>query len=207
MKNYQQFSAHDVEILGKETLYQGFFETNVYRLKHRKFEGGWTDVFSREVFERGHAAAVLLYDPNKAVFVLLEQFRFPAMETSKSPWLIEVVAGIIEEGESAEQVCIREAQEEAGLQVLDLLEGPNFLVSPGGTSERIYAYLGRVDATNAGGIHGLDNETEDIKVHLVSEHDARRWCVDNTIENATALVLLQWFFLHRDRIRQQWLGD
>ena len=196
----KKFTKKDVRVLKKETLHKRYFETNLYTLQHRTFEGGWTPEFTREVFERGHAAAVLLYDPERCEFVLLEQFRFPAMETSLSPWMIEVVAGIIDPGETPEDVCRREAVEEAGLEVTALVKAPDFLVSPGGTTERLHTFIGRVDSSNAGGIFGLDEETEDIRVHVVSESKAKQWLADGAIDNATALILLQWFFLNREHI-------
>ncbi|MEM0910911.1 MAG: NUDIX domain-containing protein [Pseudomonadota bacterium] len=196
----RKYTKKDVKVLKKESLHKRYFETNLYYLQHRTFEGGWTPEFTREVFERGHAAAVLLYDPDRSEFVMLEQFRFPAMETSDSPWMIEVVAGIIGEGETAKEVCVREAIEEAGIEVTSLVEAPNFLVSPGGTTERLYTFVGRVDSSNAGGIFGLEEETEDIKVHVVSESTAKSWLDKGEIDNATALILLQWFFLNRDHI-------
>ncbi len=201
-----KYTKKDVKVLKKETLHKRYFETNLYHLQHRTFDGGWTPEFTREVFERGHAAAVLLYDPDRTEFVLLEQFRFPAMETSNTPWMIEVVAGIIDEGETAQDVCQREAVEEAGIEITKLVEAPSFLVSPGGTTERLQTFIGRVDATDAGGIHGLAEETEDIKVHVVSESTAKKWLNEGIIDNATALILLQWFFLNRDNIIEQLTG-
>jgi ADP-ribose pyrophosphatase len=113
VQEIQQFSAKDIQILSKETLYQGFFKMVKYAFKHKLFEGGWSDVVTREVFERGHAVAVLPYDPVLDEFVLIEQVRIGALPTSSSPWMIEVVAGIIDAGETPEDVCYRETKEEA----------------------------------------------------------------------------------------------
>ncbi|MFC3121168.1 ADP-ribose diphosphatase [Agaribacter flavus] len=198
------FTQADVEVVKKESLHDGYFQTNKYYLRHRKYDGSWTEVFTREVFERGHAVAVLLYDSDNEEFVLIEQFRFPAMETSTSPWLIEVVAGIIEEGESHESVCHREAEEEAGLRIQKLTKVCDFLMSPGGTTERLYAYIGKVDSSLADGIHGLDEETEDIKVLRVPEVQAREWLDSGKIDNSTAIILLQWFFLNKAALLSDW---
>ena len=111
----RKYTKKDVRVIKKETLHKRYFETNLYYLQHRTFDGGWTPEFTREVFERGHAAAVLPYDPDRREFVLLEQFRFPAMETSETPWMIEVVAGIIDEGETCFEAALREAEEETGV--------------------------------------------------------------------------------------------
>ena len=77
----------------------------MYEFRHKKYDGSWSDVLKREMFERGHAVAVLPYDPETEEFVLIEQVRMGAMATSDTPWLIEVIAGIIDEGETQESVC------------------------------------------------------------------------------------------------------
>ena len=153
-----------VEIIHRKTAFKGYFQVDHYRLRHRKFDGGWTESMDREVFERGHAAAVVLYDPRLDVVVLIEQFRVGAYAAGVEPWLIEVVAGIIDPGETPEAVVRREAQEEAGCAIGDLHPIGSFLATPGGSSETLTLFCGRVDASEAGGIHGLDHEGEDIRV-------------------------------------------
>ena len=108
-----QFNNQDVEVLTTTPLYDGFFKMVQYKLKHKLFAGGWSGEVTREMFERGHAVALLPYDPNTQEFVLIEQFRLGAMATSDSPWLIEVIAGMIDDGYTPEDVCHKEAQEEA----------------------------------------------------------------------------------------------
>ena len=111
----QKFTNEDVQMLGKRTLFQGFFRMEEYRFKHRLFAGGWSPEVVREVFERGHAVVVLPYDPVSDKVVLIEQIRIPVVNAAPTPWLLEFVAGIIEEGGSAEQVAHRELLEESGL--------------------------------------------------------------------------------------------
>ena len=106
MPKIQQFSDQDIQVVKKESLYDGFFKMIKYHFKHRLYRGGWSDVIEREVFERGHAVAVLPYDPILKEFVMIEQVRIGALATSSSPWLLEVVAGIIDEGEEPEDVCL-----------------------------------------------------------------------------------------------------
>jgi ADP-ribose pyrophosphatase len=200
----QAFTKADVKVLKKESLYKGFFELNRYHLTHALFAGGQSRKIMREVFERRHAAAVLPYDPVRDELVLLEQFRFPAMETNDNPWLVEVVAGIIEPGESPEDVCVREAQEEAGISVSKLLKMNSYLASPGACTERIHVYLGCVDASTASGIHGLDNEAEDIKVHRVPFDEAVVWLQEGKIDNSTAIIAMQWLMLNKQYVKSQW---
>nr|VFJ58330.1 MAG: ADP-ribose pyrophosphatase [Candidatus Kentron sp. FW] len=192
------------EIIEKTTCYQGFFRLERYRLRHDLFAGGRTGILTRECLERGHAAAVLLFDPDLDSLVMIEQFRVGAMETPGGPWLLEFVAGIMEEGESPEAVVRREAMEEAGCEILDLMPALRFLLSPGGCSEEIHLFCGRVDARNAGGIHGLAQEGEDIRVRVVAVDEALRLLETGRITNASAIIALQWFALHRDSLLERW---
>jgi len=200
----QQFGAKDVEIIKTESLYNGFFKMVKYAFKYRLFRGGWSEVVEREIFERGHAVAVLLYDPNLAEFVLIEQIRIGALATSESPWLLEIVAGIIDPGEEPEEVCKRESLEEAGVEISHLRKALSYLASPGGTTERLHIYVAKVDATQAHGVHGLDYESEDILVHRVTEQQAMAWLVEGRLENAATLIALQWFALNKTTVLQEW---
>lgn len=203
-RNDEIFTAKDVTVLHKENLYSGFFSLNRYEFTHKLFGGGVSDKVTREVFERGHAVAVLPYDPILDELVLLEQFRFPALETAQSPWLIEVVAGIIEPGESLVDVCHREAQEEAGISINKLYKMTSFLASPGACTERIHCYVAQVDATTAKGIHGLDSEAEDIRVLRVSLSEAQSWLEQGKIDNSTAMIAIQWLLLNKQKLLKQW---
>lgn len=195
----------DVEIMEKSTCYQGFFQMEKYRLRHRLYSGEMGPEISRELFERGHAAAVLLYDPALDVVVLLEQFRIGALQDEGGPWLLEVVAGMIEEGESPEGVALREAREESGCHVVELVHICDYMVSPGGTSERISLYCGRVDSRAAGGIHGLDAEDEDILVRAVPYAEAWSLLEQGQINSASPIIAMQWLALNRVRLRDLWL--
>ncbi len=209
------FGANDVEVSSVETPFKGYFRIDRYRFRHRRFAGGWTGDVVREVFERGHAVAILLYDPLADAVVLIEQFRVGALAAlrepwlgeDRSPWLMELVAGIIDAGETAPDVARREAMEEAGCRVDQLEEIARFLVSPGGTSETIILYAGRIDSAGIGGLHGLDHEDEDIRVHVVPSATVFRWLDERRIINAQALIGLQWFRLNRDALRARWLAD
>jgi len=194
------YDQEDVQILKKEPLYKGFFECNKYTLKHKLFAGGWSPEIQLEFFERGHAAALLPYDVKNDKVVLIEQFRFGAMNGDKSPWLFELVAGIIEEGEVAEQVAIRETFEESGLTVDSCQFMLNYLVSPGGTTEQIDLFIGNVDSNSAGGLHGLVDEGEDIRVHVVSREVAYQWVKEGKIYNAATIIALQWLELNRHNL-------
>ncbi len=199
------YTRNDVELISKKTRYKGFFRMNEYRFKHRLFKGGWSAEVKREVFERGHAGVLLAYDPKRDEVVLIEQIRIPAYETSQTPWLLEVIAGMVEEGESPEEVVRREATEEAGITIGRCKPIVSYLSSPGGTSERMYVYVGEVDATTAIGIHGLACENEDIRVHVVSREQAYQWVEEGIIDNAASVIALQWLQLHHVTLRKDWL--
>lgn len=204
MKSVSSFTSEDVQIDEQQEVYRGFFRLHRYRLRHRLFAGGWSDTMVRELFERGSAVSVLPYDPIRDELVLIEQFRIGAMQTSSSPWLYECVAGNIEPGEAPEQVCRREAQEEAGLELGRLYPMLSYLSSPGGTSERLYLYMAECDSSRAGGIHGIDEEHEDIRVVRMKTAEALQMLESGQIDNAAAVISLQWFALNRQKVLDNW---
>ncbi|AFH94749.1 ADP-ribose diphosphatase [Providencia stuartii] len=207
-KNVEQpikYNKNDVEIISKRKLFNGFFQMIEYRFRHRLFEGGWSEEITLEVFERGHAGVILPYDPEADKVVLIEQIRLPAIETSQTPWLLEAVAGMIETDETAEQVVRREADEEAGLVIGRTEKALSYLSSPGGTSERMYVYVGEVDSSHASGIHGLKSENEDIRVHVVSREQAYQWVEEGIIDNAATVIVLQWLQLNYKKLQQKWV--
>jgi ADP-ribose pyrophosphatase len=195
-----------LEILDRETAYRGFFRVDRYRLRHRLYAGGWSVALSREVMDRGNAAGVLLYDPARDAVVLIEQFRLAAHLAGYPARQLEIVAGIVDrDGESEIDVARREALEEAGLSVAgELVPIHRFLTSPGGTTETVALFCGRVDAGSAGGIHGLAAEHEDIKVVVKSYDEVRRMLRAGRIDNAFTLIALYWLAANRARLRKSW---
>jgi len=191
----------DYELLGQETLWQGYFRIERVRLRHRRHDGSWTAPYTREVFERGHAVAVLPYDPRLDRVVLIEQLRVPPILAGRPAVQIEVVAGIIEPGETPEHVARRELMEEAGLAALSLRRLFATLPSAGASTETIAIYLAEVDASAAGGHHGLAQEHEEIRVLALPAQEAFRLLDEGRIENAAALLALQWLALHHERVR------
>jgi ADP-ribose pyrophosphatase len=199
------FDQGDVEVVGIKTVFKGFFKVEEYTLKHRLFAGGISAPFTREVFERGDAVAVLPYDPLTDEVVLVEQFRIGAMaaiqnqrETS-SPWLIECLAGMIDTSQQPEDVALREAQEEAAITLSNLQPIMTYYSSPGGMSERIHLFVATVDSTTATGVHGLDSENEDIRVRVVKYQQAIKWLNNGVLNNATTIIALQWLQLNKQQ--------
>ena len=196
---------HRFEVLDKSICYSGFFRMEKYRLRHELFAGGWSPEMTRECLERGHAVAVLLYDPDSDQVVLLEQFRVGALEFPGGPWLLEIVAGIMDEpGETTEEVARRETVEEAGCEILDLIPICHYLVSPGGTSESITLFCGRVDTSRIGGLRGVVEEHEDIRLHVVSRSEALNLLHSGRINSAAPIIALQWLELNRLKLLGRW---
>ncbi|EGQ9304028.1 ADP-ribose diphosphatase [Vibrio parahaemolyticus] len=202
-KRQDEFTSRDVEIISKESVFEGFFKMVKYRFKHKLFAGGWSDVVEREMFERGHAAAMLPYDPKTDQVVIIEQIRVGALE-HEHPWQLEIVAGMIDRDESAEEVIRREAEEEAGITVGRVASVTSYYPSSGGCSEKLDVFVGEVDASKAHGIHGLDYEDEDIRVHVLSREQAYQWVKDGIFENGASIIALQWLQLNHQELRSQW---
>ncbi|MBF0246840.1 MAG: NUDIX domain-containing protein [Alphaproteobacteria bacterium] len=206
-------TARDVDILETVRAHDGYFKIDRYRLRHRLHEGGWSGVMNREIFERGHAVAVLLFDPVLDKLVFIEQFRIGALAAFKSPWfdaetvspwLVECVAGIIDEGETPQDVARRECLEEAGCEISALTPIAHYLVSPGGTTESIFLYCARVDASSVGGVHGLDHEHEDIRVFTMTSAETLDALERGRFTNSMTLIAVQWFKINRQRLVLDW---
>lgn len=198
-------SSKIAEIIDRSMLSSGFFPLVLYKIRHSLFAGGMSRPFCREVLERAPVAAVLPYDPVHDTVVLLEQFRVGKMVAgAKDPWMIEIVAGIIENDETPEDMARREAIEEADCEILALERMPGFYPSAGGCSEYVHMFCGKVDSTGIGGVHGLDHEDEDIRVWVEPLDRALERLNRGELDNAIAIVALQWLALNRERLRAAW---
>jgi len=202
-----EFGADDVQVLTCTPGYRGFFALDTWKLRHRLYAGGWSQPFTRELFFRDPAAGVLLYDPVRDEVVLVEQFRIGAMVDAQargtSPWLLEVVAGIIGPNETAAELALREAVEEADCEILELIHIVDYFNSPGGSNETISLFCGLVDSTHAGGIHGVPEENEDIRVRVLSSNQAWQALQEGRLNNAMAVIALQWLMMNRETLRAQ----
>lgn len=193
-----------VEIDKTERCFQGFYRLDKLFLRHELFNGGMSKQISRELFVRHDAVCVLPYDAVRDEVVLIEQFRVGAVGKVDNPWLIEMVAGLIDKDEQPEEVAHREADEEAGLQIEALWPVTKYFPSPGGSDEYVHLYLGRCSSEGAGGLHGLEEEGEDIRVTVWAFDDALQAVRDGRIINAAAIIAIQWLALNRDEVRGLW---
>ncbi|MGF6593561.1 NUDIX domain-containing protein [Pseudomonas sp. 2835] len=193
-----------VEIVDRATCYKGFYRLDKVRLRHELFAGGMGREISRELFVRHDAVCVLPYDAQRDEVVLIEQFRVGAIGKVDNPWLIELVAGLIDKDEQPEEVAHREAEEEAGLVFSTLWPMTRYFPSPGGSDEFVHLYLGRCSSVGAGGLHGLEEEGEDIRVRVWAFEDALQAVRDGKIANAATIIALQWLALNRAEVRGLW---
>ena len=200
-------SIKSFEVSEETPVYEGFFKMTRIRLRHTLFRGGWSGDLTRELFHRGACVAVLPYDPVSDAIVLIEQFRIGALYFKADPWLLEIVAGAVEEGESPDQVAHREALEEAGCEIKHLLKISEFFTSPGAFGEKITLFCGIVDSSLVGGVYGLVDEDEDIRVQVVGFDEAWGMLENGSIDSAIPMIALQWLAMNRERLRAEFNGD
>ena len=190
------------KLLNTESRYKGFFKLDLCQISHQTYQGGEIEI-QRELIYRGDAVGVLLYDPTKDKVVLIEQFRVGAMEDRDGPWLLEIVAGVVEKGESVTDVAKRECREEAGIDVHSFETVHSFYSSPGGCSEKIHILCALVDSDQASGVHGLSHEGEDIKVVVVNYSEIHDLLLSQKVSSAVPLIALQWLQLNRERLQME----
>ncbi len=193
-------NSSDVDVLSDEKVYNGFFKMFKLRLKHKTFAGEWSAEISRELFHRGEAAAAILYDPGHDTIGLIEQFRIGALSSEFGPWCLEVVAGMMEEGEQADDLIRRELEEEAGIKGAELRHIASYYSTPGGCSEKIHLYCALCDLQGKGGLFGLDHENEDIRFAVSPAETVLNGMYHSRANNAATLLGLQWVQIHRQQL-------
>ncbi|MDX8403708.1 MAG: NUDIX domain-containing protein [Mariprofundaceae bacterium] len=180
----------DFKITDKRPLYRGFFELDAYDVEHDCFEGGSQNI-CREHLERGDAVAILLYDQQRDEVLLIEQFRIGPAVREDEAWLIEIVAGMIDEGEDPEAAACRESVEEAGYEPFRVEHLGRYYSTPGGSSEQIDLYLGLVDRSKSvGDGGGMKDEHEDIRPFWISRAEAMQWLADGKINSGAPMLAL-----------------
>lgn len=199
-----QFTTDDVEVLARTELHRRFLRVDLITLRHRLHEGGWLGPMERELLVRDEAVGVLLYDPERDEIVMVRQFRVGVLDEKQSPWLLELVAGMVDTDESPDEVAIRECQEEADLRPVELIRICDYYNSPGASNEKVTLFCGRVDARQAGGVFGLDHEHEDIEVVTLGLEEAREAVADGTIDNAMSIIAIQWLQLNQAELKARW---
>jgi len=202
--DHVDFNMDDVDVLEKKVAFKGYFSIEEYTLRHKKHDGEWSAPVTREIFERGHAAAMLLYDAKKDIIILIEQFRPGAYGAGYNPWLLEVPAGIIETGETPESVAKRETFEETGCQAKRVEFICDYLVSPGGTTESMHLYCVEIDSDEAFEFGGLEEEGEHIAVVKLPREEAVQLVANGKVHNSMTIIALQWLQINGEIIRNKW---
>lgn len=190
----------DVKELEKNIIFEGkSLQFTEFKVKFKTYSGKWSNITSRYILTKKHAAAILLFNPYEDYIVLVEQFRIGALHAGKSSWILEPVAGLIEPNDTPETTAIREAKEEANCEAKKLIYICNYLASPGTTNELTSVYCGLIQDSQEG-IYGLSEENEDIKVHKIPTERAFKMLTTGEIFSAAAIISIQWLQLNYDNL-------
>ena len=191
------FFADDVKILERKTVYSGFANVEQVTIQHRLFEDQqFSQPILRELVKRPEAAGVLLYDSKQQLFGLIEQFRIGAIDDADSAWQLEVVAGLVEDGDTPEQTVIREAVEEAGVYIKNPKLLYSFYPSAGACNELFHLYVADTQLSHTNQIFGVLGEAENIKLHVL-KYDQLAELLSNPqyLKNGPVVIALQWLKL------------
>lgn len=194
----------NINVVKKDSLYKRFFRVDEYFFSYPRYDGTMSPVISREVMDRGNSAGILLYDPDKEKLVFVEQMRVGVFIAGENPWVLECVAGMVDAGETPEQVVVREAAEEAGATVFDVEPIVEYFASPGGITEKLFLFCGRVDADKVAEYAGLPSESEDIRVVVLSVEETEKMLSEGRFNNALTIIAVQWFMMNREKLRKKW---
>ena len=184
------------KVTNKKNLYDGFFKMNEVSLKYKKYDGSWSNEIKRELFGGAQVSAVLPYDPIKKEIVLIQQFRPGTISRNTNNYLKEIVAGIIDPGESPEIAAKRECLEETGYKIKNLTSIQGYYPAPGSSESFYHLFLGEVDSKNEKKIMGLDTENEDILVESYNISQVKKMMQNGELINGLSLIAIQWFFLN-----------
>lgn len=183
-------------IHSKTSGYDGFFKITLVDFQHTLFQGGWSPIIRRELFGRGQAVVVVLYDRQREIIVLVEQCRAGALGAARpdQAWLMEPVAGMIDEGETAIQACQRETREEAGIEVSEFDYICQFYPSPGASDEILHLYAAEINSDLIPEFSGLAEDAEDIRLLKLTFSDAKHQLLAGRFNVASTIIGLQWLF-------------
>lgn len=196
------FNYGDVEILDTKWPHDGFLKLRKLRLRYRQFDNTMSSPIEREVFTSPYeAVGVLLYDPHAEKIVLVEQFRCGALRDEHGPWQYELVMGMLDDPhESMVEAAIREAKEEAGVTIDNLIPMYSFFTSPGTSSERIHLFCAMVDSSKIAGVFGLAEESENIRPQVFTLQQAQTAIANGQLNNAATIIAIQWLLLNKENL-------
>jgi ADP-ribose pyrophosphatase len=183
----------------RDTKFKGFFQLDSVQYQFSKYQGGTSELVTREMFIRGDAVIAFLYDSEHQKIILVEQCRTGAIDfkqtNNEQAWLLEPVAGMIDAGENQLDACIREAEEEAGVKHAKFEFVCHYYPSPAACEEVLHMYAADIDYRKLPQYAGLDNEAEDIRIVSLDYADAKQKLRNGYFNVASTIIALQWLFL------------
>ena len=196
------YTHHDVDIQSREHVFKGFVQVEKVSLRHRLFnQNEYTPVIHRELIRRKEAAGVLIYNDQQQKFALIEQFRVGAMDDPISPWQLEIIAGVLDGDESPETCIRRESLEESGCELDQIELLFSFYPSAGACDEIFHLYVAHAKLPKEGGVFGMPDEGENIKLHIIDYVDLKLLLQSNRLRNAPIIMALQWLQQHLQSLK------
>jgi nudix-type nucleoside diphosphatase (YffH/AdpP family) len=186
---------HRIRIHKVETLSDDWFLLQKTTFDYRRGDGSWQRQ-TRETYDRGHGATILLYNLARRTVVLVRQFRFPTWGNGHDGFLIETAAGLLDRASPEERIKA-EVEEETGYRISEVRKVFEAFMSPGSVTERLYFFVAEYDpASRAGQGGGLMEEGEDIEVLELGMDEAMQMMADGRIADGKTIMLLQYAALH-----------
>ncbi|SEN58899.1 nudix-type nucleoside diphosphatase, YffH/AdpP family [Duganella sp. CF517] len=178
-----------------ETLSDDWFVLKKTTFDYRRSDGTWQRQ-SRETYDRGHGATILLYNRERRTVVLVRQFRFPAYVEGHPGFLIEAPAGLLDQ--ATPEVRIKaEVEEETGYRIGEVHKVFEAFMSPGSVTERLHFFVAEYDpASRPGSGGGVAEEGEDIEVLELPMEQAMAMMASGEIADGKTIMLLQYAALH-----------
>ncbi|WP_281615584.1 NUDIX hydrolase [Flammeovirga sp. SubArs3] len=183
----------NINVIDRKRAYNGFLSVDKVTFQHTKFDGSTSEILTREVVERNDAIAIFLYHPEEDNYWFVEQIRIPTIRNGKGV-LTECVAGLVDDGETAEQAAIREVEEEVGYSITTPKHISTFYSTPGGCSEKVVMFYSELKEKVAEG-GGLLTEGEDIRIVKYSFSELKEMYSNKEIDDAKTLIGVQWLLL------------
>lgn len=179
----------EVRIVNEKILSDDWYSLKKYTFDIQRRNGDWQQQ-TREVYDRGNGATVLLYNRERETVILTRQFRFPVFMNGHEGYLIEAAAGLLDNMDPERRIKA-EAEEETGFKISTVQKVFEAYMSPGSVTEKLYFYIAEYDAgdkTSAGG--GLEAEGEDIEVLEMPLKDALAAVENGLIVDGKTIMLL-----------------
>ncbi|EKY3193319.1 NUDIX domain-containing protein [Cronobacter turicensis] len=184
-----------VRIIETQTLSDDWYVLKKYTFDYQRRDGQWQRQ-SREAYDRGNGATILLYNRAERCVILTRQFRLPVFINGYNGLLTETAAGLLDEADPETRIRA-EAEEETGYLVDNVEKVFEAYMSPGSVTEKLYFFIGEYDpARRSGTGGGVADEGEDIEVVKMPIDDALRAVRDGEIVDAKTIMLLQYAALN-----------